>query len=155
MGMVTCRVKSTWLLLSLTVESLGWLCIGHILWITNEFRRRSSHRGSISVMKPVWSLNRLATEFHSLAIFYKLCIPSLICISPVCPTKGEKWPTLCQPRSFYSQPGQLPCACHPMPKPLYLPLFHTFYRIMPTDNMWPMVRFLCTQNQMMRTLVCH
>ena len=117
MGVVTCRVQSTWLLLCLAIESLGWLCVGHSLFIILE---DSNLIGApFLALKADWGLNQLATEFHSLAIFFKLWIHSLICISPVCPTKGENWLTLYQPRTFYSQPGQLLCACHPMPKPAY------------------------------------
>ena len=41
--------------------------------------------------------------------------------------QGEKWPSPCQPRLFYSQPRQLPCAWHPMLKPVHFPLSRLFY----------------------------
>ena len=42
---------------------------------------------------------------------------------PVCvKKKGEKWPSQCRPRLFYSQPRQLPCAQHVMTMPAHLPL---------------------------------
>ena len=55
---------------------------------------------------------------------------------------GEKWPS--RPRLFYSQPGKLPCAWHPVLKPAHLP-YPTFLlvqnlsskQIVPTDNVRP------------------
>ena len=38
----------------------------------------------------------------------------------------SKWPSQCQPRLFYSQPSQQPCAQHPVLKPAHLPLSHHF-----------------------------
>ena len=44
-----------------------------------------------------------------------------------CLCQGEKWPSRCQPRLFYSQPRQLPCARHPVLKPAHFPLSCLFY----------------------------
>ena len=46
--------------------------------------------------------------------------------------KGEKWPSQCRPRLFYSQPRQLPCARPPVLKPSHLP-HHTFLLV---QNLW-------------------
>jgi len=42
--------------------------------------------------------------------------------SPFVHIGGEKWPTQCQPRPFYSQAQILPCCLHPSGAPTHLPL---------------------------------
>ena len=45
--------------------------------------------------------------------------------APLC-QEGEKWPSWCRPRLFYSQPRQLPCARHPCWNPPTSP-YPTFF----------------------------
>ena len=56
--------------------------------------------------------------------------------------KGEKWPSHCRPRLFYSQPKQLPCARHFMLKPAHLPLSHYLPLPHPLISELTMVRAL-------------
>ena len=68
--------------------------------------------------------------------------------------KGEKWPSQCWLRPFYSQLGQLTCAWHVMDIPAHLSLSRLFAsakpifkRNAPTDNMWPKLHDDYTHHQ--------
>ena len=63
--------------------------------------------------------------------------------------KGKKWPSQCQPRLFYSQPSQQPCARHPCwnPPTSPYPTIFASAQIAPTDKMRPKLhdKYTCHQ----------
>ena len=106
----------------------------------------------LTMVRALWPLNaspdwKLSTvpemEPWKSLIYTRLC------------QKGEKWPSQCQPRLFYSQPRQLPSARHSVLKPACIPPILLVENlsskwIAPTDNMQPKLHDEYTCHQLLK-----
>ena len=108
-------------------------------WPTQSTEAQQTHVSSSAFnihMAAVFCRVSSVARSSTVGVTVLLMLPSMLLIPPsvlsrasslTCfPTKRREKAHPAPTKNFYSQPGQLPCACHPMPKPAYLTLFHTF-----------------------------